>query len=282
MNNCNKILQLAEKTVGKSGFVRVVDVLPRVLPVAAVESGLMCDYAVVQAARVSYGNGTKQKNSDSNLIKYLFKNQHTTPFEMVQFKFHISAPLFVVRQWQRHRMSTYNEISGRYSELEESFWEPVSFRKQSILNKQSSEENLTECTNNILIQKYKFHMDNSYSFYKELLDTGVSREMARTVLPVSINTQFYWKIDLHNLLRFINLRSHQHAQFEIREYSDAIHEILKEYCPVSVEAFEEYQKNTISLSKSEIQAIRTKNKSLIKSNSGMSEFNNKINLLGLN
>jgi thymidylate synthase (FAD) len=134
-----KVLKLAQRTIGKSGgFVRLVDISPRVIPTEYFDNGLLCDSAVVEAARVSY-NSKKTKSDDISLIKYLVKNAHTSPFEMVHFKFHIKAPIFVVRQWQRHRMSSYNEISGRYSVMEDSFWKPEHFKTQGTINKQGSD-----------------------------------------------------------------------------------------------------------------------------------------------
>lgn len=265
------VLKLIEKKVGTTGFVKLIDVSPRFIPNDSIH--LKCDYAIVQAARVSYSSGTKQLKNDKSLIYYLYRNAHTSPFEMVEFKFHIKAPLFIVRQWQRHRMSSYNEISGRYSVLNESFWKPVSFREQSILNKQSSESNINENLNKKLLQDYDDHLKKSYSLYNNLLSNGVTREMARSVLPVSINTEFYWKIDLHNLLRFISLRSDYHAQQEIREYSDAIMEIIKEYCPVTTEAFEEYSKGGIKFNRQEVLFIQKKTNSLGSSMSSKSAMN---------
>lgn len=269
---------LEEEPVGNNGFVRLVDCMPRVIPDE--HSELQCDYAIVQAARVSYSGGTTQKNTDKALIKYLLKNAHTTPFEMVQFKFHIKAPLFVIRQWQRHRMSSYNELSARYSVIEDSFWIPESFREQDSVNKQSSSGNISDDLNKKYLKLLTEHQDHTYKLYQEMLNAGICREMARTVLPLSINSEFYWKIDLHNLLRFIGLRSDHHAQFEIREYSDAIRNIVKKYCPITFEAFEEYSSESIRFSKSEIIALQTG--TLPKgSKSSQKEFTEKVNLIKL-
>ena len=276
---------LTEKIIGKNGIVRLVDLLPRVVS----GSSLKCDYAIAEAARVSYypvsqmnnHENNKPKRTDAELIKYLFRNNHTSPFEMVEFKFYIKAPLFVIRQWQRHRMSSYNEISGRYSVLTDSFWEPREFRTQSKINKQGSESPLDEPKNWHLLQEYNNHIKSTYSFYQYLLSNGVSKEMARSVLPLSTMSEFYWKIDLHNLLRFISLRSTSHAQPEIREYSDSIKEIVKEYCPITMEAFEEYSNQSVRFSKTEIEAIKTGNHELITSRSGLVEFKEKLKLLNL-
>jgi len=265
------VLKLQEELVGNNGFVKLVDVLPRVLSDDQLD--LKCDAAIVQAARISYSSGTTSKNSDKALVKYLLKNAHTTPFEMVQFKFHIKAPLFVIRQWQRHRMSSYNELSARYSLIQDSFWIPKSLRSQSDINKQGSGEDIGNDSE--LIKMMTSHQEQSYELYQTLINEGVCREMARTVLPVSINSEFYWKIDLHNLLRFITLRSDHHAQYEIREYSDAIKKIIKEYCPITMEAFEEYIAESIRFSKTEIDCIN--NATLPKgSKSSLEEFNSKI------
>ena len=263
-----------QKVVGKHGFVRLVDFMPRII-----KSPLKCDEAIVQAARVSYSSGTKNKRTDVSLVKYLLKNNHTSPFEMVEFKFHVKAPLFVVRQWQRHRMSSYNEISGRYSVLSDTFWEPESFRKQSEINKQGSEVPIDGPLNWKLINEYNDHISTTYKFYEHLLSQGVSREMARSVLPVSIYTEFYWKIDLHNLLRFISLRSDKHAQFEIREYSDVIKQIVTEYCPITMEAFDEYFTDSLKFSKTELIALKTGNIDIIESKSGTDSFKDKLKLI---
>jgi len=270
------ILPLHQELVGNNGFVKVVDVLPRVLSDDQLE--LKCDSAIVQAARISYSSGTTTKNSDKALVKYLLKNAHTTPFEMIQFKFHIKAPLFVIRQWQRHRMSSYNELSARYSLIQDSFWIPEKLRMQSDINKQGSDGELENDSE--LIKMITKHQIDSYELYQTLINEGVCREMARTVLPLSINSEFYWKIDLHNLLRFITLRSDHHAQYEIREYSDAIKKIIKEYCPITMEAFEEYITESIKFSKTEIECIN--NGTLPKgSKSSLEEFNSKMDRINL-
>ena len=266
MENLPTVVDVNDKIVkiGNAGFVKLVDCMPRVIPGDCEE--MMCDYAIVQAARVSLDQGFKTPEQDSKLIDFLIKHKHTSPFEMVEFKFHIKAPLFVVRQWQRHRMSSYNEISGRYSVLSDTFWEPESFRKQSEINKQGSEVPIDGPLNWKLLNEYNDHISTTYKFYEKLLSQGVSREMARSVLPVSIYTEFYWKIDLHNLLRFISLRSDKHAQLEIREYSDVIKQIVTEYCPVTMEAFDEYFTDCLKFSKSELIALKTGNIDIIESN----------------
>jgi thymidylate synthase (FAD) len=272
-----KILNLIKKTINPHGFIKVIDISPRVIPEKYYDN-LKCDYAITEAARVSYSNGTKKILDDESLIKYLYSHEHTTPFEMVTFKFHIKAPLFVVRQWQRHRCSTYNEISGRYSILPDSFWYPEVFRKQCNINKQGS----VSVINNLeLKQEYLKHTNESHKLYMKYLSMDVSREMARTILPLNIYTEFYWKIDLHNLLRFIRLRSDLHAQEEIRLYSNELKEIVKEYCPVTMEAFENFTLNSMKFSKEELLVLKTKSEpnKIIKSKSGIIEFNEKIKKL---
>jgi len=270
------ILPLTEESVGNNGFVKLVDLMPRVLTPDQLD--MKCDAAIVQAARISYSGGTTTKNLDKALVKYLLKNAHTTPFEMVQFKFHIKAPLFVIRQWQRHRMSSYNEVSARYSIVKDSFWIPDHLRAQSDVNKQGSEGILQ--MSNPYIELMADHQTASYQLYETLIKSGVCREMARTVLPTSINSEFYWKIDLHNLLRFVTLRSDHHAQYEIRQYSDAIKKIIMQYCPITMEAFEEYITDSIKLTKTEIECI---NNGTVPSGSKSSveEFNTKMNRINL-
>jgi len=277
------------KIIKPYGFVKLIDVMPKIIPGQFENGGITnnnniintknikCDYAIAEAARVSYSSN-KKVNDDYSLIKYLYSHEHTTPFEMVTFKFHIKAPIFVVRQWQRHRMSTYNEISGRYSVMKPEFWIPETLRTQSTTNKQGSG---LEFNNELLIKKWNNHNKNAYSIYLESLDSGVSRELCRNILPLNTYTEFYWKIDLHNLLRFIRLRSDSHAQQEIREYSDSLKEIVKEYCPVSIEAFEEY--SFLKLSKTEVNIIKNKlnPEEAIKSKSQLKEFKEKLSTLGL-
>jgi thymidylate synthase (FAD) len=271
-----KVLPLISRVVNTSGFIKLVDVSPRVIPQEFIDN-IKCDYAVAEAARVSYSAGTKKVSDDRSLINYLYSNEHTTPFEMVTFKFHIRAPIFVVRQWQRHRASTYNEISGRYSIIEESFWTPDKLRKQCLINHQGSHLFLQEAVSNNLIINWNKHIESSYRLYRHSINLGVSRELARTILPLSTYTEFYWKIDLHNLLRFIKLRSDSHAQEEIRVYSDKIKEIVKEYCPVSIEAFDN-SINSITFNNEEIEIIKGKQPvESIKSKSGKKNFEFKIN-----
>lgn len=228
------------------GFVRLVDVMGD-------------DGSVVQAARVSYGKGTKNKRRDKGLINYLMKHKHNSPFEMVEFKFHCKMPIFVARQWIRHRTANVNEISGRYSVMEETVWKPTKddLRQQSKINRQGSvEDTIPEPTNREILQMFKDDREKLFEHYNQYLEKGVAREIARTNLPLSTYTEWYWKIDMHNLLHFLELRLAPHAQKEIRIYANAIANFVKRTCPLSWEAFEEYRLGGIIFSGSEIDILR--------------------------
>ena len=260
-------------------FVRLVDVMPRVS-----KETLNCDEAIVEAARVSYGKGTKTVNQDKDLIKYLVRNKHTSPFEMVEFKFHLAMPIFIQRQWIRHRTASVNEISGRYSEFEYNFYHPTVLKGQSNVNKQVSGDVLENSSENI--KRMKEHSERSFGVYKELLKEGVSREIARTVLPQNLITEFYWKIDLHNLLHFIRLRDHPHAQTEIREYAGDIKELITRLCPISVEAYDNHFVKGINLSGEEVELLKKYSDNDFEIPKGMSkgeqrEFKTKLKKLGL-
>jgi thymidylate synthase (FAD) len=216
------------------------------------------DNAIVQAARVSYGQGTKKVTDDRGLIRYLMRHTHTTPFEMVEFKFHCKMPIFVARQWIRHRMASVNEYSGRYSEMSDEFYmpDPVILKKQSTVNNQGRAGDLTleqqQRVLSLLNQLYK----DQYGAYRELLDdVGLAKELARMGLSVANYTQWYWKIDLHNLLHFLRLRLDTHAQYEIRVFGEAMASIVKDTVPLAYEAFEDYKLNSFSLSRLEIEII---------------------------
>ncbi|GAA5335438.1 MULTISPECIES: FAD-dependent thymidylate synthase [Thermus] len=222
------------------GFVRLVDVMGD-------------DAAIVQAARVSYGEGTKTVREDAALIDYLMRHRHTSPFEMVEFKFHVKAPLFVARQWFRHRTASVNEVSGRYSVLKDEFYEPRAFRRQAKRNKQGSEGELAdEEALSLLLESER----EAYRAYEKLLEKGVAREMARMVLPLNLYTEFYWKQDLHNLFHFLKLRLAPEAQWEIREYAKAIAEIVKARVPLAWASFEEHVLYGANLSRTELAALR--------------------------
>lgn len=227
------------------GFVRLIDVMGN-------------DNSIVQAARVSYGEGTKRLTEDRGLIRYLLRHQHTTPFEMVEFKFHIKLPIFIARQWIRHRTANVNEYSGRYSEMKDEFYIPAlgNIRPQSTMNKQGrSDETFPTEQAEIIADKFAASQDQMYAEYRELLEMGVAREIARINLPVSNYTEWYWKIDLHNLFHFLKLRIDDHAQYEIRVYGEAIASIVKEIVPVAWEAFEDYVLHSLKFSRLEANAI---------------------------
>jgi thymidylate synthase (FAD) len=231
---------MKEQKLLNHGFVRLV-------------SSMGDDAAIVQAARVSYGNGTKSVNDDRNLIRYLMRHRHTTPFEMVVFKFHIKCPIFIARQWQRHRTASINEISGRYSVLPDEYYTPEILHEQSASNKQGSgkehEEGklYTELLHGVSYEAFKA--------YNYLVKKGVAREEARIVLPLSTYTEFYWQMDLHNLLHFLKLRLDSHAQYEIREYAQAIADMVREVVPCAYEAFEDYVLNAVTFSAGELRAL---------------------------
>ncbi len=226
------------------GFVRLIDVMGD-------------DQRIAAAARVSYGGGAKSKREDAALIDYLMRNRHTSPFEMVEFTFHVKAPIFVARQWFRHRTASVNEISARYSVLDDDFFQPAAeeLRGQGAANKQVGEGNLPSSEAAELANLIKRSNESSYAAYEKLLEGGLAREQARSVLPVGIYTQFYWKQDLHNLLHFLKLRLDWHAQAEIRAYAEAISGIVKRVVPASWRAFEEHALHSASFSRAELQAI---------------------------
>ena len=196
------------------------------------------DDAVVQAARVSFGKGLTEPERDRKLLNYLMANRHETPFEHSVFKFHIKCPIFVARQWFRHRIASYNEISGRYTKMKEEFCLPEVLRSQKARNYRY--ENLDPATSRELIEKMKEHYEASYRLYRELLDRGVAKEQARIVLPLALYTQFYWTINARALMNFLSLRLDEHAQAEIREYAKVIAEIMKDKMPWTYDAFLRY------------------------------------------
>ena len=213
------------------------------------------DSAIVQAARVSYGQGTKSVSDDRALIRYLMRHKHTTPFEMVEFKFRIRAPIFVARQWLRHRTASVNEMSARYSVVQDDFFLPDELRKQASSRGQGGEEPLGDASANLLL-KQKASCDLAFHTYNELLFKGTSRELARTHLPQSTFTEFYWKINLHNLLHFLKLRLEDHAQKEIRDLAQKVYDLIRPLVPVTCEAFEDFVLGSVTLSRVEIEALR--------------------------
>ncbi|MEA2031910.1 MAG: FAD-dependent thymidylate synthase [candidate division Zixibacteria bacterium] len=228
------------------GFIRLIDYMGN-------------DSAIVHAARVSYGEGTKKVSKDRGLIRYLMRHHHTSPFEMVEFKFHVKLPIFVARQWIRHRTANVNEYSGRYSVMKNEFYlpRPENIRFQSTVNKQgrSSEEVPDEIKQRLLEILQKSQTD-SYSQYDEFVEDGLARELARINLPLSLYTEWYWKIDLHNLFHFLSLRMDSHAQQEIRVYAEIMSEIVKTVCPIAYEAFVDYNLNTACFSGPELAILR--------------------------
>jgi thymidylate synthase (FAD) len=264
-------------------FVKLIDIMPRVSEDTDSSLNINCDAAIAEAARVSYGKGTKTVNEDKDLIKYLVRHKHTSPFEMVEFKFHLAMPIFIQRQWIRHRTANVNEISGRYSEFDHNFYHPKVLLGQSKLNKQVSCDVLENSTENL--DKMKEHSNKSFGLYKELLEAGVSREIARTVLPQNLITEFYWKIDLHNLLHFIRLRDHPHAQTEIRQYAGDIKHMVKKFCPVSVKAYDNHFVKGVHLSGEEVELIKKKSENGLiiqdMSKGEQREFKTKLKKLGL-
>lgn len=227
------------------GFVRLIDVMGD-------------DARIVQAARVSYGEGTKTVREDAGLIDYLMRHKHTSPFEMVEFTFHIKAPIFVVRQWFRHRTASVNEISARYSVMRDEFYlpDPSDLRAQSRKNKQVGEGALPDDAARAAARRIRDAQRESFTVYEELLELGVARELAREVLPVGLYTEFYWKQNLHNLLHFLRLRLDWHAQAEIRVYADAVAKFVSEAVPATWTSFEEHMLHGANLSGKELDAIR--------------------------
>lgn len=218
------------------------------------------DDAVVQAARVSYGEGTKKVSTNAGLIRYLRRHMHTTPFEMVEFKFHCKMPIFVARQWIRHRTASVNEYSGRYSIMSDEFYVPELdvLAKQSKSNMQGRGAELTPEQQKRVLELLKEDYERSYAHYEEFIsdDFDLARELARIGLSLANYTQWYWKIDLHNLMHFLALRMDEHAQYEIRVFADAIARVVADSVPICYKAFEDYQLNAMRLSGPEKELIR--------------------------
>ena len=238
------------------------------------------DSAIVQAARVSYGAGTKSVSDDRALIRYLMRHKHTTPFEMVEFKFHIRAPIFVARQWLRHRTASVNEMSARYSIVPDDYFLPEELRKQSMTRGQGGEEALVGTVGSNLLRKQKASCDLAFLAYEELIRKGVSRELARCHLPQSTFTEFYWKINLHNLLHFLALRIEDHAQKEIRDLAKQVYELIRPIVPVTCEAFEDFRLGSVTLTRLEVEALQ-KGERVIPGKGENSEFQEKISLLNI-
>lgn len=227
------------------GFVRLVDYLGG-------------DARIVQSARVSYGAGTKTVREDRGLIHYLMRNEHTSPFEQVILTFHCKMPIFVARQWVRHRTARLNEISGRYSVMQDEFYlpEPEQMRLQSQVNKQGrSEDPIPPEVAAEMIARLAEDQRALYKRYEEILEQGVARELARINLPLSLYTEWYWQIDLHNLFHFLRLRMDEHAQYEIRKYAEAMATCAKAVAPMAYEAFEEHVLKSVRFSQVECKAL---------------------------
>jgi thymidylate synthase (FAD) len=228
------------------GFVRLVDYLGG-------------DQRIVQAARVSYGEGTKSYREDAALIDYLWRHEHTSPFEQVILTFHVKLPIFVARQWIRHRTARVNEISGRYSILRDEFFlpEPEALAPQSDDNKQGRSDTPFAAQTASQVQEIlKEGSQISYARYKQLIDLGLAREISRIALPLSLYTEWYWQIDLHNLFRFLMLRLDSHAQREIREYAKVILEITRTVVPVATASFERHTLRGVRFSGPEMAELR--------------------------
>lgn len=256
------------------GFVRVIDYMGD-------------DSAIVQAARVSYGKGTKQTNQDRGLIQYLMRHRHTTPFEMCEIKFHIKLPIFIARQWIRHRTASVNEYSARYSIMANEFYipRPEDMAMQSKNNKQGRDNILSPEASEKLLHLLNEDAGRCYEHYQEMINEDISgntinednpslaRELARMNLTLNFYTEWYWKINLHNLFHFLSLRADPHAQYEIRVYAEAMLEIVKKWVPFAYEAFMEYRVNSASFSGNGVKAIKAllKGEEVNAENSGMSK-----------
>src|SRR5688500_2007548 len=266
-----------EIKVHDHGLVALIDVMPRLAPV-----GKTADFAIVQAARVSYGEGTKQINEDRGLIRYLARHRHTTPFEMVEFKFHHVMPIFVARQWIRHRTANVNEYSARYSIVRDRFYHPTieNVRKQSASNRQGGEETIDEMTAKSFLE-YLDEIERGYAKYEQFLQKGVAREIARIALPASVYTEWYWKIDLHNLFHFLSLRMDAHAQQEIRDYANAMYALIQPIVPIAAEAFLDYNCGALHLTRLEVEAIRSGQPLATENKRETAEWEEKRKRLGL-
>ena len=239
------------------GFIRVIDYMGD-------------DTSIVQSARVSYGKGTKQISNDKGLIKYLMRHRHSTPFEMCEIKFHIKLPIFIARQWIRHRTANVNEYSARYSILDKEFYipSPENLASQSATNNQGRGDAITTEEASNVIDILRRDAEQTYSNYETLLNknssgetiddnkSGIARELARMNLTLNTYTQWYWKIDLNNLLHFLALRADGHAQYEIRVYADAMLDIVRKWVPLTYAAFEDYRVGGTEVSAKEINLIK--------------------------
>ena len=248
------------------GFVRVIDYMGD-------------DAAICQAARVSYGKGTKSVQNDEGLIRYLMRHWHSTPFEMCEIKLHVKLPVFVARQWIRHRTANVNEYSARYSILDREFYtpQPEQLAAQSVVNNQGRGEVLTGAESARVLDILKRDAAQCYDNYESMLSQdgqqGLARELARMNLPMNIYTQWYWKVDLHNLFHFLRLRADAHAQYEIRVYAEAIAATVKDWVPLAFAAFEDYRMGGATLSAKAISVLKRqlKGETVTQEDSGMSK-----------
>ncbi|MEL7216580.1 MAG: FAD-dependent thymidylate synthase [Pseudomonadota bacterium] len=237
------------KEVLDHGFVRVIDYMGD-------------DAAIVQAARVSYGAGTMHVQNDEGLIRYLMRHWHSTPFEMCEVKLHVKLPVFVARQWIRHRTANVNEYSARYSILDREFYIPAPehLAAQSVVNNQGRGEVLQGEEAARVLEMLKADANRAYDHYEGMLSqdgqAGLARELARMNLPANVYTQWYWKVDLHNLFHFLRLRADAHAQYEIRVYADAICEMVNDWVPAAYRAFEDYRMGGAHLSAQMVDCVR--------------------------
>jgi thymidylate synthase (FAD) len=239
------------------GFVRVIDYMGD-------------DAAIVQAARVSYGRGTKKVSDDRGLINYLMRMRHTSPFEMCEIKLHVKLPIFVARQWIRHRTANVNEYSARYSVLEDEFYVPAAehVASQASSNRQGRDRVLDSAQASAVQDTVRKNAERAYGYYLALLNQdetgaavdldreGLARELARIVLPLNTYTEWYWKTDLHNLLHFIALRADAHAQYEIRAYAETLLDVVRRWVPLTCAAFEDYRLNAAELSGKALAVLR--------------------------
>ncbi|MFD3189518.1 FAD-dependent thymidylate synthase [Sedimentitalea sp. HM32M-2] len=246
------------------GFVRVIDYMGD-------------DAAICQAARVSYGKGTKSVQNDEGLIRYLMRHWHSTPFEMCEIKLHVKLPVFVARQWIRHRTANVNEYSARYSILDREFYIPApeNINAQSVVNNQGRGDVLQGADADRVLQILKADSARCYDNYETMIDedgVGLARELARMNLPANIYTQWYWKVDLHNLFHFLRLRADAHAQYEIRVYAEAICEMVADWVPAAYRAFEDYRMGAVSMSAQMVECLRRMlaGETVTQENSGMS------------
>jgi thymidylate synthase (FAD) len=231
------------------GFVRVIDYMGD-------------DAAIVQAARVSYGRGTKAVQNDEGLIRYLMRHWHSTPFEMCEIKLHVKLPVFVARQWIRHRTANVNEYSARYSILDREFYIPAPehLAAQSTVNNQGRGAVLEGEEAARVLDMLRADAMRAYDHYEEMLSQegqqGLARELARMNLPANVYTQWYWKVDLHNLFHFLRLRADAHAQYEIRVYAETICDLVRDWVPIAYAAFEDYRMGGVTLSAKAVDCLR--------------------------